>query len=378
MIGVNGSGKTTIMQAIFILRQLVLGRSFYRSLLNNIPEEVETTQIKIWLDIGGKQVIHTVDFIIETDESNNDQIVETEEKWYLKDFTGNSELVKIPLQLAENNRTIEYFFDFAKIKGLHQDNFGTLKTPQIVELFSSIAEFYKSITYYSASQFTNPSKCPISIEIPARNKRIDAEHSKWLYNLFELYDTKDSDFEDYLDIVGANGIGLVDDISFKQVDLSSEQATVKIIGAVNKRQNKQKIIIPQITIGGNVLSPPQLSEGTFKTLAMVFYLMTSKGSILLLEEPEVCIHHGLLLSIIELVKEYSTDKQIFLTTHSDYILDHLEPKNVVVVQREDADGTTAKPLNSYLKKQDLNALKHFLNEEGSLGEYWKSGGLANE
>ena len=58
------------------------------------------------------------------------------------------------------------------------------------------------------------------------------------------------------------------------------------------------LVVPQFVIGTNALSPNDFSEGTFKTITLLFYLMTEKSSALLIEEPEVCVHHGLLSSIV--------------------------------------------------------------------------------
>ncbi len=52
---------------------------------------------------------------------------------------------------------------------------------------------------------------------------------------------------------------------------------------------------------------------------------------MILEEPEVCIHHGLLDSILDLILESSEKKQIIISTHSDFVLDKLDPENVFMV-----------------------------------------------
>lgn len=121
-----------------------------------------------------------------------------------------------------------------------------------------------------------------------------------------------------------------------------------------------------------------MSEGTFKTLALVFYILSDKSELLLIEEPEVCIHHGLLSSIIELIKIQSKKKQIIISTHSDFVLDKLTPENVILVKKNPDKGTVATPLTKHLSKNDYSALKDYLANSGNLGEYWKEGGFENE
>jgi predicted ATP-dependent endonuclease of OLD family len=99
---------------------------------------------------------------------------------------------------------------------------------------------------------------------------------------------------------------------------------------------------------------------------------------MLIEEPEVCVHHGLLNSIIALLKLKSKKKQIAISTHSDYILDQLQLENLILVKRTKDRGTIAKPLSKSMKKNDFEALKTYLKESGNLGDYWRSGGLEDE
>ena len=140
----------------------------------------------------------------------------------------------------------------------------------------------------------------------------------------------------------------------------------------------KKKVVPSIIIDNLNLSPNQLSEGTFKTLALVFYILNDDSNLLLIEEPEVCVHHGLLNSIIELIKIQSNFKQIIISTHSDFVLDKLEPENVVLVDKNRNKGTIAKSLFKTLSKNEFQALKDYLENSGNLGEYWKEGGFEDE
>ena len=98
----------------------------------------------------------------------------------------------------------------------------------------------------------------------------------------------------------------------------------------------------------------------------------------MIEEPEVCIHHGLLSSIISLIKSQSKQKQIVISTHSDFVLDHLDPENLVLVKRQPNKGTKATQLSKSMSTNDYKVLREYLEESGNLGEYWREGGLDNE
>jgi predicted ATPase len=97
----------------------------------------------------------------------------------------------------------------------------------------------------------------------------------------------------------------------------------------------------------------------------------------MIEEPEVCIHHGLLRSIIELIQVFSSNKQIIISTHSDSVLDSVNLNNVFSVKRDPDAGSCINNITKKMQKKELDSLKDFLANEGSLGEYWKHGDLEN-
>ena len=201
-------------------------------------------------------------------------------------------------------------------------------------------------------------------------------HARFLYDLYEEYSNSDeSNYDEFFNIIGPDGIGLVDGIEFKEMSTSSIEYNVRSGGRVLKNHREKILVIPQFRIGRNTLSPSQLSEGTFKTITLLFYLMTEQSSALLIEEPEVCVHHGLLSSIVELIKTYSKHKQIVLSTHSDFVLDQLEPRHIYQVSRDRENGTTVTHVKDSMSTSEYSALKHYLETDGNLGDYWRHGGL---
>ena len=143
-----------------------------------------------------------------------------------------------------------------------------------------------------------------------------------------------------------------------------------------RRKKKRVLIVPMVKIGRTKLSFNQLSEGTFRALALLFYLLTKKDGLLLIEEPEVCVHHGLLKSVIEAVKAHAQNKQIVISTHSELVLDSVGPENVFAVRNQAIHGTTVRQLATTLNNDEMAAMKEYLRTTGSLGEYWTHGGLS--
>lgn len=369
LIGANGVGKTTILYAIHLLTKFDRGRRFFsEELKENL---FETKIIFTLLNDDEKRIFLRATFYYDTDETNTDEIYFTEIKYRFEteprkwtvienevlDFIGyqrNRQITGVPLKLKDKIYSIEL----------------------LRKLFQ--------ISYYSATQFSNPSNCPISLELDERNimrnrmRRRFPSHRMFIYDLYIASKSNEPLYELYLNTVGENGLELINNIEFYEHTIPSSSYKVKTGGKIQKIESKTTILVPSIVIDGLQLSPNQLSEGTFKTLALVFYILSDDNQLLLIEEPEISVHHGLLNSIIEIIKQYSKRKQIIISTHSDFVLDMLKPDNLLLVDKRAGKGTIASSLTKKLSQDDYSALKEYLRDTGNLGEYWKEIGFDYE
>jgi ABC-type thiamine transport system ATPase subunit len=381
LIGPNGSGKTNVLSAIKLLPSLCFNRP--RLFLGDVPV-TSVSEIKTWYEIDGKKLVHTARLNLVTNEKNQDEIISSEETWYMYEFTGRKGKVSLPSWII---------FDIFGVSGVTQSNSSRRNAVLLkyltsqglsqkdIHVLEQVVKAISSISYYSASQFTNPASCPISFEVEGDNKRRTGisitGHKKFLYDLYQEHRNKSDSYNEFFDLIGKPGIGLVEGIDFNEIITSSSNYSVLTGGKVKKSEKNNLLVVPSFKISGNQLSPSQLSEGTFKTLALVFYLVTDSSPILMLEEPEVCVHHGLLTSIVELIRVYSKNKQILISTHSDAVLDKLDMENVFKVKRENGKGTIVSSIRKNIEGAELRALKEYLANEGSLGEFWKHGDLEN-
>jgi len=114
------------------------------------------------------------------------------------------------------------------------------------------------------------------------------------------------------------------------------------------------------------LKPANISDGTLRILAYITVLH-SDASLVAFEEPENFVHPHLLETLVDLARKAPC--QVLITTHSPYLLDHVKPEEVYVVEKPGVE-TIVKKLS---ETKEVEAVKKLLEEGGTLGEAWFSG-----
>jgi len=112
----------------------------------------------------------------------------------------------------------------------------------------------------------------------------------------------------------------------------------------------------------------ELSEGTLRFLWLVALLQSpSLSTVTMIDEPEVSLHPELLSLLADLMREASSRTQLIVATHSDRFIRFLEPKEVVVLDTTDDGYTQARWAD------DLDIEKWLADY--SLDEVWRMAGV---
>jgi len=124
---------------------------------------------------------------------------------------------------------------------------------------------------------------------------------------------------------------------------------------------REKSIKPSIPALG-------MSDGTLRLLGHLATLyLPTLPPLVCFEEPENYVHARLLELIVDLLKNASEKTQVFITTHSPYLVDFLQPEDLYIVEKH--DGAT-----QVKKAEDKKDIKEALKTLG-LGEMWYAGSL---
>jgi predicted ATPase len=107
----------------------------------------------------------------------------------------------------------------------------------------------------------------------------------------------------------------------------------------------------------------RLSDGTLRYLCLLAILCHPQPpAVICIEEPEIGLHPDILPTIGELLKEASTRCQLFVTTHSEVLLDSLSdtPESVLICEKKAGETTLSRlesgPLTEWLAKYRLGQL----------------------
>ena len=115
-----------------------------------------------------------------------------------------------------------------------------------------------------------------------------------------------------------------------------------------------------------------VADGTLRMTDILWLLVSAArlpAKLVMIDEPETGIHPGLLAGLLDTIDAYSIDRQVIVSTHSPQVVSWAKPQELRVVTRE-AGKTQVRPLS----EQQVAQFLKYLHDQ-TLGEYVYSGAL---
>lgn len=111
--------------------------------------------------------------------------------------------------------------------------------------------------------------------------------------------------------------------------------------------------------------PHQLSDGTLRAMALITLLLQPEEllpNVIIIDEPELGLHPYAIEVVASLINSVKNHAQIIIATQSPQFVDHFDPSDIIIVDRNASETT--------LSRLDTANLKEWLGEY-SMGELWQ-------
>jgi len=359
LIGDNGTGKSTLIEASELLRQAARPGTYTRDVVASIhggPRSLlrhGATCIELSVRIEGEGG-PPLEYLLKLRRSGEDLVVDAERLLVYADPAAQR-----PLGAIVRNGTSTTIFD-TKEKGLTTHDvpldslaltsFGLAAQPAMRRATGALAAIAVHVPFDTRPGWLGrgsdgaPSlRDPQTVE-PAPTL---SRYGRNLTNC--LYEIKNSDPAAWTRVIERAALGLGDDLR----DISFPSPS-------------RGLIETQVWFGRlqEALPLGALSEGQIAYLGFVALgEVGRRHSLIVMDEPEQHLHPGLLARMAWMIEELVTDVPVIVATHSDRFLDALtRPEDSVVLCELDESRATR------LRRPDRDALARWLEDYRGIGE----------
>lgn len=154
-----------------------------------------------------------------------------------------------------------------------------------------------------------------------------------------------------------------------------EKRTITANGNTIAYDEDRQVVAQELifdTKSGDGLPASLVSEGTLVALALLTLLHTSDASLFLLDDVEQGLHPLAQRQLIKTLKEFAEkhDKQILLTSHSGYIIDELAAEDVWVMALDNEGVSRCRRLSDHPDAARLLEVLTTGELQGAVGEDW--------
>lgn len=367
LVGPNNSGKSNFKQALLLLRTLAGGVTVIESLkntcdtiLNVIYQEKDSkySNMEFNLEIELTQPEKKLyNYFIEIIEENEDFYINSE-KLFISDEKQISKTL-----ILDNERGKTRYIEFGKTEFSNAD-FDTKKLAisqlndvKLHTYFISLRNFFSYMWFFD-------------FDPEAMKAKATYEPGKILYHPagFNIAGTLYNVQQKYPETFKL--------IKERLSTIINEISNIDII----KRDEDNSLILLFFEKDKNMpFVPVNVSDGVLRTLGIITAILCPAASppLMFLEEVDKGIHFRRVRDIVSLLQskigtESVKQMQVILTTHNPYLLDLIEPEQLIILERQKGE-TLMKRLSEMKDKMEI--IKPALEEGTPLGEIWFRGTL---
>lgn len=157
LIGCNGAGKSNILNSLQLLQKINRNRYFHHK---TILKSLSNSRLDLYLNIDAELYVLRADFYYDSDEANTELIYGADLK--IKKNAIRSKWIELDPELFEY---LDYILRTGNKFKIDNIRFGKYSSQDELHFAIEVITYLKSMSYYSATQFSDPTKCPISLEL---------------------------------------------------------------------------------------------------------------------------------------------------------------------------------------------------------------------
>lgn len=358
LVGLNGVGKTNLIQAINFVRTLVIGKSTSAALeaIALTPKEVfnfneEKSEIFIGItvsDLDENKYLFEVTISLTNQSGNIQNLAIQSEALYKYSHNDEKEIVykREELKLVDKNNT---------------------DIPLAVEAEKVALSLYQQRDVLNVRNIFSNIFIPDQDTMDFRESIVKAG-DKGLAGMIVYLRQKDiSSFDHFITIV-------------KKL-LPTFSTVIELSTTTNPNQTPENerpymVLLEEANLNGR-LSVKSLSAGDLRTLYMIASVMNLKpGSTFIVEEVENGLHPNRLARLLDHLEMISVKKdiQIIYSTHSPLAINKLKAEDVIFVEKDTPQGTRFHLLSD---AEHIGSIKKLLADGVPLAEYMYSRMMSN-
>lgn len=362
LLGKNGAGKTNVLHAIQLVAEQCVGGT--DSAFGLSPRE-RSQPTRFSLQFSIEASLYDYRIARTTPAKEKEPLEERLERDGLVLFSRNGETLDAPA--ADFPASLRVGMRTSSLEALLQ------LLPQDHPLHSDldpVVKYLSAVQYYTLTQsFLEhvEGEMPPFIEAAAyakwKSQLAQARPAKSvLMRLLHMHLVAKDKLDELKALLGEDGLGLIADILVEEVKLSrragKSEETAEPAYAIRFTP------CAGLAGAGRPFRFRGLSAGTIRVLQLLTYLIFDESSCMLIEQPEDCIHAGLLAKVIDILRTYSHRTQLICTTHSARVMNLVGAGGIRLVTAD--GGCTAV---TELSPAEIGASINYLKDEGTLSEF---------